>query len=97
MYSLAGLRGIIDHFSNVYTYEHVSLITSENFERFPERVKKRMENYPEEKPKSLNAKVEVLSECIKAQILTLNSKNRNVLIKQTCYSNRYGLYQKIIA
>ena len=97
MYSLAGLRGIIDHFSNVYTYEHVSLITNENFERFPERVKKRMENYPEEKPKSLNAKVEVLSECIKAQILTLNSKNRNVLIKQTCYSNRYGLHQKIIA
>ena len=97
MYSLAGLRGIIDHFSNVYTYEHVSLITNENFERFPERVKKRMENYPEEKPKSLNAKVEVLSECIKAQILTLNSKNRNVLIKQTCYSNRYGLYKKIIA
>ena len=94
MYSLAGLRGIIDHFSNVYTYEHVSLITNENL-RFPERVKKRMENYPEEKPK--NAKVEVLSECIKAQILTLNSKNRSVLIKQTCYSNRYGLYQKIIA
>ena len=55
MYSLASLRGIIDHFSNVYTYEHVSLITNENFERFPERVKKRMENYPEEKPKSLNA------------------------------------------
>ena len=56
VYSLAGLRGTIHHFSNVYTYEHVSLITNENFERFPERVKKRMENYPEEKLKSLNAK-----------------------------------------
>ena len=68
VYSLAGLRGIIDHFSNVYTYEHVSLITNENFERFPERVKETMENYPvdatdkiidstdREKPKSSNAK-----------------------------------------
>ena len=43
------------------------------------------------------AKIEVLSECIEAQILTLDSKNRNVLIKLTCYTNRYGLYQKIIA
>ena len=47
MYSLACLRGIIDHFSKVYTYKHVSLITNENFERFPERVKETMaENYP---------------------------------------------------
>ena len=44
--SLAGLRGIIDHFSNVYSYEHVSLIINENFERFPERAKETMEKYP---------------------------------------------------
>ena len=83
MYSLACLRGIIDHFSKVYTYKHVSLITNENFERFPERVKQTMaENYPvdainkiidstdrrkTEIIKSKRAKIEVLNECIEAQ------------------------------
>ena len=93
--------------------QHVSLITNENSERFPERVKETMENYPvdaidkiidsmdrrkTEIIKIQRAKIEVLSECIEVQILTLDSKNRNVLIKLTCYyTNRYGLYQKMIA
>ena len=44
VYSLVGPRGIIDHFSNVYTYEHVSLIINENFEG--NDAKETMENYP---------------------------------------------------
>ena len=92
--------------------QHVSLITNENSEHFPERVKETMENYPVDAIDKIidsmdkrkteiitiqSAKIEVLSECIEAQIPTLDSKKRNVLIKLTCYTNRYGLYQKIIA
>ena len=93
--------------------QHVSLITNENSERFPDRVKETMENYPvdaidkiidsmdrrkTEIIKIQRAKIEVLSECIEVQILTLDSKNRNVLIKLTCYyTNRYGFYKKMIA
>ena len=83
-------------------------MTNENFERFPDRVKETMENYPVDAIDKIidsmdRRKTEIIkckgqrSKCIEVQILTLDSKNRNMLIELTCYTNRYGLYKKIIA
>ena len=41
------------------------------------------------------AKIEVLNECIEAQILTIDEKNRNVLIKLTFPLTATVVYHKL--